>query len=146
MFRLIPASEASEFRLPDDLFTTSGAILELTVYSLGMLKPTTSPTTAATPHHLSMSFQFLSSLRKSSIKSISSYCSSTYLFSSMSDRYKKRLVSTAIIEARELDALVTEANSPTDILPRSGLAGTTIVQPGSTFAESEPLREAEPFI
>ena len=76
LLRLTPAIDASDDSEELVRETISGASFDDTVYTLGMLKPTTRPMTPATQHHLRMVFQFFRSFLRSSIRSISSYCSS----------------------------------------------------------------------
>ena len=148
----MPARLASDPRLPPpDLETTSGAIFEDTVYSFGMLKPTTSPTTAAMPHQTRISFHSRSSLRTSSMMSISSYSSSSRygcLLSSMWGCIYRvnRLTRVATIVASDAAEVPIDITCAAVIGARAGLGGTMISHPGSILAQMAEARFTRPFI
>ena len=160
LLRFTPASDAREDSEELVRETISGASLESTVYSLGMLNATTSPAAPAMQHHLNMVFQFLRSLRRSSMRSISSYCSSwtgaedacLFLFSSISENLSERYqglsrltsIATVLVSDEATDAVLSTSEAVTGL--RSGRLGTTIVHPGWTLALAKPLLAALPFI
>ena len=149
---LIPAIEAREPSPPSDGFPpcTSGASFTVTVYSLGMLKPMTSPANAPATHHLTILRRPAHSLRASSARSISpSPAGAVALFISsivLSAYFDRFAIDAAIvpIDAADVARLMIAGR----LMPlRSRFEGMTISHPGSMRALRRLFtRDTVPFM